>query len=157
MANLGEFGAALAELDPNREKDTFTFFGREFTVEAEMPPMLHFQIAAVMSGKLDDTEGAAAMWEAQSISLGAEQFAAFYRLAIEKRADLDSLMMLTMALFQGGSGHPTVEVSDSPVGLLPTSQSSNTSPSAPPAFGEDGPHDATTPTYLRPVSQVQAG
>lgn len=174
MADLGEFGAALEELDPTKERDTFKFFGKEFEVVGAMPPMLHFQIAAAMSGKVDDDEGAVAMWEALSVSLDEpdlpawegsgvdnrvkplKQFRGFYRLAVEKHASLESLMTLAMTLFEAGSGHPTGEVHDSPVGLSPTSPSSSTSSSTPLVFGQE-PHDMTTPTRLVPASRVLTG
>lgn len=157
MAHLGDFGAAIKELDPNAEKDTFSFFGEQFEVIAEMPPMLVFQLAAGMTGKVAETESMGAMWETMNACLGEEGFKRFFRLAVDRKADLESLMELVMTLFQDSGGErPTVQASDSPVGLLPTSPSSNASSSIPPAFGGD-PHDATTPTLLRPYGEVRAG
>lgn len=175
MAHLGDFGAAIKELDPNAEKDTFSFFGEQFEVVAEMPPMLVFQLAAGMTGKVAETEAMGAMWETMNVCLdepdlppwtgdGADprpapkkQFAKFYRAAIDSRASLESLLEFVMTLFQNGSGErPTVQVSDSQAGLLPTLPSSNASSSIPPAFGGE-PHDATTPTLLRPYGEVRAG
>lgn len=152
--HLGDFGVALRELDPNQEKDTFAFFGEKFEIVDELPPMLIFQIAASMTGKVEETEGLAAMWEALGVSLGEDEFNRFYRLAITKRADLQSLMELVMSLFQAAGGErPTVQVPDLPSGQSPTSQSSSTSSSVPPAFGGD---DRSVP-HLVPVSQVLAG
>lgn len=157
MSHLGDFGAAVNELDPNAEKDTFSFFGEKFEIVDELPPMLIFQLAASMTGKVEETEGMGAMWSALEISLGKDEFGRLYKLAVEKRADIQSLMELVMTLFQASGGErPTVQVSDSPVGQLPTSPSSNTSPSVPPAFGGE-PHFADTPTRLVPVSRVLAG
>jgi hypothetical protein len=155
MAKLGDFGAAIQELDPNAEKDTFTFFGEEFEVVADLPPMLVFQLAAGMTGKVDENEAMGAMWTALSISLG-DRFNEFYRLTVTKGADIPSLMELVMTIFQASGGErPTVQVSDSPPGQSATSPSSNTLPSAPPVYGE--PHDATTPTRLVSVERVLAG
>lgn len=175
MAHLGDFGAAIKELDPNAEKDTFSFFGESFDVVGALPPMLIFQLAAAMTGKVAETEGMGAMWAAWNVALDEpdhepwtgegqdsrpapkKQFAKFYKLAVDKRADDTSLMELVMAIFQASGGErPTVQASDSPAGQLPTSPSSNVSPSIPPAFGGE-PHDATTPTQLRPISEVLAG
>lgn len=157
MGHLGDFGAAIKELDPNAEKDTFTFFGEKFELVDELPPMLMFQLAASMTGKVAETEGMGAMWAALNISLGEDEFNRFYKISVSQKADIPSLMELVMNLFQASGGErPTVQVSDSPTGLSPTSPSSNTSPSVPQAFGVE-PHDATTPTYLRPVGEVLAG
>lgn len=180
MAHLGDFGAAVAELDRNAERDTFTFFGEKFEIIDELPPMLIFQLAASMTGKVEETEGLAAMWESLRTSLDESplvdwtgpgpdprpaplrQFNDFYKLAVEKKADLQSLMQLVMGLFQASGGErPTVQVSDSPTGQLTISPSSNTSPSVPPAFGGDVmpeplEWDRSVP-HLVPVSTVLAG
>lgn len=154
--HLGDFGAALRELDPNQDKDTFTFFGEKFEIVEELPPMLIFQLAASMTGKVEETEGMGAMWSALEISLGVGEFSRFYKLAVSKKANLQSLMELVMSLFQAAGGErPTVQVPDSPVGESPTSPSSSTSSSVPPAFGGDD-RDPSIP-HLVPVSQVLAG
>lgn len=154
--HLGDFGVALRELDPDQEKATFGFFDQKFEIVAELPPMLVFQLAASMTGKIAETEGMAAVWEALRISLGDESFNRLYKLAVDKRADMQSLMELVMALFQASGGErPTEQVPVSPVGLSPTSPSSSTSASTPPAFGGD-PEDRSVPRLV-PVSQVLAG
>jgi hypothetical protein len=182
MAHLGDFGAAVRELDPRAERDTFSFFGERFEIVDELPPMLVFQLAASMTGKVEETEGLAAMWESLRVSLDQtldewtgdgpdprpeplRQFNTFYRMAVEKKADLPSLMQLVMSLFQSAGGdRPTVQVSDSQPGQLTTLPSSNTSPSVPPAFGGD-PLPAQPPEqewdrsvpHLVSVSTVLAG
>jgi hypothetical protein len=163
MADLGDFGAAVEEATGDWERNRFRFFGRQFEVVGDMPPMLHFQIAAAMTGKLDESEGAVAMWEALTSSLDEpdlpkwegdgpderprpkKQFGEFYRIAVDRHATLESLMELTMTLFQVGSGRPTVQVSDSSAGPSSTSPSSNTSSTHPKL------------AHLTPVSEVLAG
>jgi hypothetical protein len=155
MPFLGDFGAAVKELDPNAERDAFGFFGEKFEIVADLPAVLVLQIGAFATGKVDETEGMGAMWSALEISLGEDEFARFYKLAVAKRADVRSLMELVMSIFQAASGErPTVQVPDSPVGQLPTSPSSSTSVSTPPDSGED--RDPSVP-HLVPVSQVLAG
>lgn len=176
MAHLGDFGAALKELDPSAQRDTFTFFGEKFEVVADLPPMLVFTLAASMTGKVDEEEGMAAMWQAYRVSLDEvlppwegegpdtrvplKQFNRFWDLTVTKRANLDSLMELVMSLFQASGGErPTVQVPDSPPGELTTSPSSSTSVSTPPAFGGETiilDRDPSVP-HLVPVSQVLAG
>ena len=181
MAHLGDFGAAVKELDRTADRDTFAFFGERFQIVDELPPMLIFQLAASMTGKVEETEGLAAMWESLRTSLDESpldewteagpdprpqplrQFNTFYKLAVEKKADLQSLMELVMSLFQAAGGdRPTVQVSDSARGQLTTSPSLNTSSSTPPAFGGDAvpapvqEWDRSVP-HLVPVSQVLAG
>lgn len=161
--DLGEFGAAIKELDPDAEKDTFTFFGEKFTVVAPMAPMLLFQMAAASTGKVDEAEGFAAIWETMRTCLDqpdlepwtgegddprpepVKQFNQFYKIAVTKAADLPSLMKLAMKLFEAQNGRPTVEPQGSSDGPLRTSPSSSTS-STHPALA-----------HLRPVSEVLAG
>lgn len=159
MAFLGEFNAALRELDPVAENDKFSFFGETFEVVAEFPPMLSLQIGALMTGKLEDVEGAGATWAALEASLGEEGFGRFYRLAIAKRASLETLMEVVMAIFQRETGRPTVQVPDSPSGQSSTSLSSSTSASTPPASGVVEMNDDRDPSvpHLVPVSRVLAG
>lgn len=154
--HLGDFGVALRELDPDQDKDTFSFFGEKFEIISELPSMLVLQIAASMTGKVEETEGMAAMWEGMRISLGDNEFARFYRIAVDKRADIQSLMELVMSVFQNSGGErPTAQVPDLPSGQLPTSPSASTSSSVPPAFGGDE-EDRSIPRLV-PVSQVLTG
>jgi len=67
MARIGEFGAAERELSD--EKDDFVFCGEVFDVEQPMPAVLILQLGASISGKIDETEGFAAIWEAFRVSL----------------------------------------------------------------------------------------
>lgn len=135
MAKLGEFGAALKELDPDAEKDTFTYFGEEFEIAGVLPPMLMFQLAAAMTGKVDETEGMAALWEAFRVALGNEEFNHLYRIAVEKRDSTESLMSVVMAIYQADAGRPTVEPSGSSHGQSTTSPSSSTSSTHPALAG----------------------
>ena len=143
MADLGEFGAALRELEG--ERDTFSFFGERFTVSQDIPPMLMLQLGAAATGKVEESEGLAAMWEAMRCSLGDDEFARFYKLAVSKRADLESLMRLTFKLFEAQGGRPTQEPQGSSPGLSTTSLS----PSGSSSRWED--------KGLRPISSVLAG
>lgn len=176
MGSLGDFGAAVKELDPTTEKDSFTFFGETFEVVEELPAVLILQVGAFMTGKVDESEGMGAMWSALEISLGEKEFARFYKLALAKRADVQVLMELVMAIFQAvGGERPTVQVLDSPVGESPTSPSSSTSSSTHLVSGEvlsstedvedsilqergreDLERDPSVP-HLVPVRQVLAG
>ena len=73
MARLGEFAAAKRELDD--EKDDFVFCGEVFEVQRPMPAVLVLQLGASVSGKIEETEGFAAMWEALRVSLTIPEFA----------------------------------------------------------------------------------
>lgn len=160
MAHLGSFGAAVRELDPDAEKDTFDFCGEKFEVVGTIPPMLMLQLGAASSGKIEDAEGLAAMWEAMRCSLTAPereedgktvpadetQFQKLYKAAVSKRVSVEDLMQLTFALFEGQAGRPTGEPQGSSPGPSSTSPSSSTSSSTHPALA-----------HLRPVSEVLAG
>jgi hypothetical protein len=156
VAHLGSFGAALREIDPEGERDTFEFFGQEFTVEGAMPEILRFQLSAALVGGDSGTTGMAAMWGALRAALTKpgkdgereddSQFDRFYRLAVARKANTDSLMDLAFKLFEVQAGRPTVEPRGSSAGQQPTSPSASTSSSTHPALA-----------HLRPVSEVLAG
>lgn len=153
MANLGSFGAAVRELDPAGERDTFEFFGETFTIEGILPPVLQIQLGAAVTGKIAETEGLAAIWETMRCCLtrpermvaefdpetrkpkvepeDPSQFDRWFKLAVSAKCDLEELLKLAMALFEAQSGRPTGEQSTSSAGLLTTSPSSNGSSSAP--------------------------
>lgn len=148
MAQLGSFGAAVREADPGTAKDTFEFCGEQFEVQDTIPPMLMLQLGAAASGKIEETEGMTALWEAMRCSLTAParqvdgeqvdadpaEFQRFYRLAVAARVDLQELIRLAMVLFESQAGRPTEQQPASPAGLLPTSTSSRSSASARPAL-----------------------
>lgn len=158
MAKLGSFGAAVREYDPDSVRDTFDFFGREFTVHGVIPPMLMLQLGAAMTGKIGDVEGNAAMWEALRCALtkpGDEdakvrpddaQFDEFYRVAVDRKCTTDELIKLVFALLGVQANLPTEQLPTSQDGQLPTSQSSNSSAS-----------DTPGSPVLRPVDEVLAG
>ena len=154
MAFLGDFGAALKELDPTAEKDTFGFFGETFEIVEDVPAMLMLKIAATMAGEVPEADGMVVMWKTWRIALGDEAFSKFEDLAVAKKANLQSLMELVMSLYQASSGRPTEQVPDSENGQSPTLPSSSTSASTPQDSGED--RDPSIP-HLVPVSQVLAG
>lgn len=164
MGDLGAFGAAVRELDPNREQDSFTFCGKPFKVVADMPPMLAFQMGAAATGKVDQAEGLAAVWISLRISLdepdltpwdGAgedtrpaplKQFDDLYKLAVETHASAEELTRLALKLFEGQTGRPTERQSDSSDSPSTTSRSSSALSS-----------DPRLPSHLRPVSEVLSG
>ena len=136
--DLGSFGAALRELDDDREPDTFVFCGEEFAVVDRIPSMLMLQLGASVTGKVPEAEGLTAMWEALRCSLtvpargdapaDGSGFDRFYKLAVERRAYIEDIMKLTFALFEAEAGRPTGRPADSHVG--PSSTSPSSSPSS---------------------------
>jgi hypothetical protein len=136
---LGSFGAAARELDPAAERDTFDFFGSEFTVVGGIPAMLAIHLGAVMTGKIGEIEGNAAVWEALRCALtvpGSDddktvpdhsEFDRFYRIAVRRRCTTDELLKLVFALLGVQIDFPTEQPPASPDGQLPTSESSNSS------------------------------
>jgi hypothetical protein len=166
VSRLGSFGAAVRELDPDGERDEFEFFGETFTVEGVIPPMLMLQLGAASSGKIEESEGLAAIWEALRCCLtmpervvaefdpatrkpkvepaDAAQFDRFYKLAVARREDLEDLIRVAMALFEAQSGRPTEQLSTSPGGPLPTLTSSNGSSAVPPDLQSFRPADVVS-------------
>lgn len=145
MANLGEFGAALRELDPDGERDHFLFFGEKFVLVADVSGITEMQLAAGLTGSVGEDDAASAMWDALLEALGAEQFEKFKLLAREKRADLQSIMGLVFRIMAAPTGRPTERRSTSGDGPPATSPSSSTSSS----------HPALA--HLRPVSDLLDG
>jgi hypothetical protein len=156
--HIGDFGAAQHEL--TGEQDEFGFFGETFHVVGAIPAVLMLQLGAAATGKIDESEGFAAMYEALRCSLtkpastaddGSEipaddsQFTKIYKLAVEKNCELESLMRLVFTLFEVQGGRPTQPVPASLPGRSPTSPSSNSS--------------ATHPalSHLRSVDEIVTG
>lgn len=141
MAFLGEFGAAVREL-ADSEQDTFTLFGETFTVVGALPSILMVQLGAAATGKIDQLEGLAAVWETYRRALGDDEFDRFFKHAGDTRADFESLFALAMKLFEAQAGRPTGEVS----------ASSDTSPATSPNVS---PISSVWESHgLRPVSDV---
>lgn len=153
---LGSFGAAVREFDPDGERNTFDFFGEEFTIHGVIPPMIMLHLGAAMAGKVSDVEGNAAMWEAFQAALTRpavdggraddSDFDRFYRLAIARKCSTDELIKLVFALIGGQADLPTERQPTSPDGQPPTSPTSSSSASDTP----DSPR-------LRPVDEVLGG
>ena len=153
MAHLGSFGAALREIDPGADADTFEFFGATFTVVGVMPEILRFQLSATLVGGESGTSGMSATWGALRSALtkpGADgkpddstEFDRFYRLAVAHKCDTDSLMDLAFKLFEVQAGRPTVEPPGSSPGQSATSPSAKSSSSEHPALA-----------HLRPVEEL---
>ncbi len=143
MPFLGSFAAAAREAQPERtEWDTFDFAGEKFVVTHEMPAVLVIQLAAALTGRIEQTEGMAAMWEAMRIALGEKGFQKWYKLAVDNAVGMEDVAKLVLALFEAQDGRPTVEASASSAGPTTTSPSSSASSS----------HPALA--HLTPVSQL---
>jgi hypothetical protein len=148
---IGDFGAAKREL--SGEKDDFVFCGELFVVERAMPAVLMLQLGASVSGKIDETEGFAAIWEALRVSLTVPEyrrlaatdeyddadenrnilvpeddtpFRKLYGLAVDNGVELEDMMKLVMGLFEAQTGRPTKSAPASSGGPPTISASSKT-------------------------------
>lgn len=141
---LGSFSAAVKEFDPDVERDTFDLFDEEFTVEGVIPPMLMVHLGAAMAGKAGQMEGNAAMWQAltsaltkpehegpdgETVPADPSQFRKFYKLAVAKKLDDDSIIDLVWTLVGAQVGKAAEQPPTSPPGPHPTSTSSSSSAS----------------------------
>lgn len=151
MAKLGSFSAAIKEFGPDVERDTFDMFGEEFTVEGVIPPMLMLHLGAAMAGKAGMFEGNAAMWQAlqcalskpehegpdgETVPADPAQFRRFYKLAVSKKVDDDTLIDLVWTLVGAQAGKAAEQPPTSPPGPQPASTNSNSSASdTPPSSG----------------------
>jgi hypothetical protein len=140
MGSIGSFGAAVRELDPAAERDTFEFFDRKFTIHGVIPPFVAIHLGAAMTGKIGDIEGNAAMFEALRCALtkpadgngeGADdaEFDRFCRMAVDRRCTTGELIKLVFSLLGAQADLPTEQQPTSQDGPLPTSESSNSSSS----------------------------
>jgi hypothetical protein len=133
MASLGEFGSAVREADPDRERDTIQLCGVEFTVAERVDPLaaMEFAEAAANGGDTNSMGGMAAMLSLIRGSIDEGDWPRFRSVVRQHRPDAEVLMELAMACLSRDAGRPTQQVSDSLPGPPPTSESSK----APSSFG----------------------
>lgn len=132
MALIGEFGAAVAEQDPDREPDQFKFYGELFTVADRVGsmPLLRFAAAAASGADSAEQEGLAAMHDLLRDCLSTDDWRRFQQVAQENKADGDELLAICRAVYQALSGRPTRRPSDSSDGPSATGESSKDSSSS---------------------------
>lgn len=151
MSNLGSFGAAVRELDPGAEADTFEFFGHEFTVVGTVPSILMFELSAAATGRINSVQGMSAAYaifeaaltkpataepgpdgKAPKLADGDDsEFQRFRQTAVANACGQSELAELAMVLYTAQLGRPTRGLPDSSPGQSTTSPSSNSSSSAP--------------------------
>jgi hypothetical protein len=115
MARIGEFEAAAKAADPDREADTFTLNGAEFTV-AEDPNIIalgRFARSARAGADSDDMEGLATLVETVASLVIPEDETRFLDTASKHRVDAPLLMRIITAVLEAQSARPTVSPSDS--------------------------------------------
>lgn len=173
MTHLGSFGAAVKRIEGTGPKNEFDFFGESFTVHGVIPPVLMMQLGAATTGKIEEQEGLAALWEAMRCSLtvperfepnpekpgetrtvpaDGEQFDKLYKLAVSQCCELEELMRLAMALFQEQTERPTGEAPASSPGQSTTSP--NTNPSYLVTLPSDSPSVHPAFAHLKPVNEL---
>lgn len=156
MAKLGSFGAAVRELDPDAERDTFDFFDSEFTVHGVIPPILMLRLGAFMAGELGDIEANAVVYKALRRALtipgdpstktrpDLSEFDRFEELALTRMCSTEELIRLVFSLVGIQIAFPTEQPPTSPDGQLPTSESSNSSASVTPDSPTSASDDAAS-------------
>lgn len=169
MADLGEFGAEVAEL--SGDPDTFTFHGHRFTLPVAMSslPILRFAWrskvlaqaneqaqAATYRARTDDariearrraaetdTDAMAALYEFLAAMLPGGQWEKFSDVAIEVGAGEDELLDVANRIMAAVAARPTTRSSGSPDGPSssgPTSTGrSDSTPPPPPPAAEPVP------------------
>lgn len=138
---LGSFGAAVRELEPEAERNTFDLFGREFTVHGVIPPMLMLRLGAMMAGELGAIDSNAVLYKAlyhaltipgdkaANIRPDDSQFEEFEELATDRMCTVDELIRLVYSMVGIEIAFPTEPQPTSPDGLPTTSDSSKSSAS----------------------------
>ncbi len=157
MAKLGSFGAAIREIEPDAEHDTFDYFGEEFRVVGVVPNVVSLKICAAMAGRLSGIDQDAALYEALQYALTApaaepdgrpdrSQWRRFYAVAAEHRGHGDELVSLVLSILGAQSGFPTAPQSTSEDGSSAIGESSNSSAS-----------DSRDSSHLVPVATLLGG
>lgn len=144
--NLGSFGAAVREYDPDgAELDTFDFYGETFKIVGRVPAIVELTMSAALAGKVGAVDGDAAMYETLRFALtvparkstdtpaDASRWERFARIALEKDTPGESLTAIALNILGAQVGRPTEQRSTSSPGPLPTSTSSSSSASDTPA------------------------
>lgn len=126
MANLGEFGSAKREADPDREHDTLTLCGEKFQVADEIDPLALLEFGEAASAGLDgdSPEGMKAMLALIRSAVDETEYSRFRAVVRKNRPSMETLLELAMAVIQRESGRPTVPASGSSAGSSETSESS---------------------------------
>lgn len=153
MAVIGQFGAAVAEADPNPEPDTFVFYGDTFTVREQVSalPLMKYAHAAVQNSSNEAYE-LAAIYEFIRSTVLPEEWDRFERVAIDNAADEAVLIQVTRAIYMAVTSRPTKRPSDSSAGPQPTTNGSNPGSSSP----ATGPASAVWPkSPVRPDLAVE--
>lgn len=146
MASLGSFGAAIRELDPDVEHDTFDFYGETFSVVGDVPAIVELTLTAALAGKVNGMAGDAALFETlrhaltapereqdgKTVPADSSEWQRFYRLAAAKRAESDVLTELAYNIVGWKVGRPTEQRSTSESGSLPTTTNSSSPASGSP-------------------------
>jgi hypothetical protein len=147
MASLGSFGAAIRELDPDAERDTFDFYDETFTVCGIVPAIVELTLTASLAGKVSGVASDAALFETlrfaltvperkqdgKTIRADDAEWQRFYQIAVRVCADSDVLTALAYNILGWQVGRPTEQRSTSESGSLPTSTNSSSPASDTPA------------------------
>lgn len=126
MANLGTFGAAVHEGDPDREPDTFEFYGETFTVKDRVGVMPLLMFAAVAKTGVDsaEMEAFAAMHALITACIVTEDVPRFEKSATDNDVETEQLMEVCKVLYSAVTGRPTTRPSDSADGSSTTTENS---------------------------------
>jgi hypothetical protein len=152
VALLGEFGKALQEADPDREPDTFLFFGETFTVPAYISALPLMEYAAAANARVDSKsiEGLAAMHSLIRACVVADDWARFQTVATANAADDEDLLQVCRAVMAAATARPTVRPSGSSDGP-PSTGASSKEPSS--SDASSTPSQASPEASLSPIMQ----
>lgn len=156
--DLGEFGVAEREADPDREPDVFSFCGERFQIADQQGsmPMLRFAAAATSGVQTDDLEALAVTHDMIRDCLADGEWPRFQRVATVNRARTEDLMPICRVIWQVLSGRPTIRPSDSSdgpssIGENSPEPSSSEAPSESMARPPTSPQPTPTPPTPQPT------
>lgn len=123
---IGEFEAAVKEVDPDREPDTFKLEGHTFTVSDEPNLIALGMFAREARAGVDsnDMEGLAVLIDTIASLVIPEDEERFLSLAARRRVQPDLLLKIMNAVMEAQAGRPIEPSSDSSDGRSPIGVSS---------------------------------
>lgn len=154
MVHIGDFEAAVREVDPAREPDTFGLGGETFTIAQDINIIAlgRFARAAREGADSNDMEGLASLIDTVSSLVVPEDETRFLDKCSRLRVDGDFLMKIIQSVLEAQSGYPTEQPSDSSGGSPTTMQSSKVLSSSVESSTRQQPAWADTPFGRRELA-----
>lgn len=122
MGNLGDFKAAVREVDPDREPEYFILEGERFELAEGVSALPLMELAGSAGPDKSNAEAAVTVLRfLEAILKDGDEWQRFRATCQKHRVSADVLSDITSAITEALSGRPTSRLSDSPSGAPPIS------------------------------------